>query len=143
MSSASPQQVINGGSAHGSRHAGFKVDCTGAAPASGGGSAASAGKGHVPSPVPGHKVTFAFYQPGRYQWRPDGVGRRIGPAADNDHVCTYCHLPQRQVKAGQKVAAGQRLGKVGATGNSTGPHLHFEMSKGSHWSYGNVAKPSW
>jgi murein DD-endopeptidase MepM/ murein hydrolase activator NlpD len=47
------------------------------------------------------------------------------------------------VKDGQKVTAGQQLGKVGATGNATGPHLHFEMSKGSSWSYGSVAKPNW
>ena len=70
-------------------------------------------------------------------------GQWIGLHADNGHVYTYCHLSQRQVKDGQKVTAGQQLGKVGATGNATGPHLHFEMSKGSSWSYGNVAKPVW
>ena len=66
-----------------------------------------------------------------------------GKGCATSHVCTYCHLSQRQVKEGQKVAAGQQFGKVGTTGNSTGPHLHFEMSKGSRWAYGNVAKPSW
>ncbi|MFE5794986.1 peptidoglycan DD-metalloendopeptidase family protein [Streptomyces sp. NPDC056503] len=68
-------------------------------------------------------------------------GQWIGLAADNGHVYTYCHLSQRQVKAGQKVDAGQQLGRVGTTGNSTGPHLHFEMSKGPTWAYGKVAKP--
>ncbi|MER6110984.1 peptidoglycan DD-metalloendopeptidase family protein [Streptomyces hirsutus] len=70
-------------------------------------------------------------------------GQWIGLRADNDHVYTYCHLSQRQVRTGQKVTAGQRLGAVGRTGNSTGPHLHFEMSRHSTWSYGNVAKPIW
>ncbi|MFJ8106836.1 M23 family metallopeptidase [Streptomyces sp. NPDC096132] len=70
-------------------------------------------------------------------------GQWIGLRADNGHIYTYCHLSQRQVRSGQKVTAGQQLGKVGITGNVTGPHLHFEMSKGSSWSYGNVAKPAW
>lgn len=48
-----------------------------------------------------------------------------------------------RVKAGQKVSAGRQLGKVGAIGNATGPQLHFEMSKGSTWSYGGVARHSW
>ncbi|MFF8942179.1 peptidoglycan DD-metalloendopeptidase family protein [Streptomyces sp. NPDC014864] len=157
------------------RHAGFAVDCRGAAPPPKGGRAPA--KGHVPSPVPGHHVTFGFYSRGPYAWKPDGVGRHtgqdfaaasgtpvvavrngtiawsngqggaygqwIGLHADNGHVYTYCHLSQRQVRNGQKVAAGQQLGKVGATGNATGPHLHFEMSKSGRWSYGNVEKPNW
>jgi len=63
--------------------------------------------------------------------------------ADNGDISTYCHLSERQVKAGQKVSTGRQLGKVGAIGNATGPQLHFEMSKGSTWSYGGVARHSW
>lgn len=83
---------------------------------------------------------------GTIEWsNGDGgaYGQWIGLHGDNGHVYTYCHLSARQVKKGQPVTAGQQLGKVGNTGNSTGPHLHFEMSKGSRWSYGQVAKPSW
>ncbi|MEV8431189.1 M23 family metallopeptidase [Streptomyces chartreusis] len=154
------------------RHAHFKVNCKGAP-------AASHPRKRVPSPVPGHKVTFGFYARGPYAWKPepDGIGRHtgqdfaakpgtpvvavrngtiawsnkaggaygqwIGLRADNGHMYTYCHLSQRQVRTGQKVSAGKQLGLVGSTGNSTGPHLHFEMSKSSTWSYGNVARPNW
>jgi murein DD-endopeptidase MepM/ murein hydrolase activator NlpD len=40
----------------------------------------------------------------------------------------YAHLSERQVEEGEAVVRGQPIGKIGATGRVTGPHLHFSLS---------------
>ena len=39
----------------------------------------------------------------------------------------YAHMRRRTTTNGQRVTAGQTIGEVGALGNATGPHLHFEL----------------
>ncbi|MER0449501.1 transglycosylase family protein [Streptomyces sp. Edi4] len=51
----------------------------------------------------------------------------------------YAHLSALTVKAGQKVNTGQRIGRSGATGHVTGPHLHFEVRTGP--AYGSDVDP--
>jgi len=127
----------------------------------------------VRSPVPGRKVTYPYgrrsprykigYHTGDDYAAPKGTpvvavrngtiawsnnkggayGRWIGLRADNGRLYVYAHLSVRSVRAGQKVKAGQRIGKVGATGKVTGPHLHFEDHPRGPFKYGRGRKPRW
>lgn len=45
----------------------------------------------------------------------------------------YAHLQCVFVGRGQLVEEGQQIGKVGATGHCTGPHLHFSVKRGGVW----------
>jgi len=54
-------------------------------------------------------------------------GRLIVIDHGHDFSTVYGHLAKIQVKAGEKVSKGQAIGTVGLSGNSTGPHLHYEV----------------
>jgi len=54
----------------------------------------------------------------------------------------YAHLSKALAKPGDKVVAGQNIGESGNTGNSSGPHLHFEMRDNIRWSAGKDIDPA-
>jgi murein DD-endopeptidase MepM/ murein hydrolase activator NlpD len=59
------------------------------------------------------------------QWDPGGCGNYIVIAHGGQLSTEYCHLSQFFVAVGQDVQRGQAIAASGATGNVTGPHLHF------------------
>jgi murein DD-endopeptidase MepM/ murein hydrolase activator NlpD len=69
-------------------------------------------------------------------------GYRIEIDHGNGYVTAYNHLSKIEITEGE-VAAGQEIGKSGSSGNTTGPHLHFEVTKDgefmnpSSWLWGN------
>ncbi len=82
------------------------------------------------------KVVFAG-------WSRIGYGNLI--VIENDGVRVYlAHLSALGVYPGQIVSAGEPVGHVGTTGNSTGPHLHFEVRirDPQHAQYGLIVDPS-
>jgi murein DD-endopeptidase MepM/ murein hydrolase activator NlpD len=54
-----------------------------------------------------------------------GISVRLRHA--NGVETAYCHMQYAFVRAGEEVYAGQVIGTAGATGNATGPHLHFSL----------------
>ena len=67
-------------------------------------------------------IRFVAYQDG-------GAGRYVVMRADNGWDMFFAHMQMRSVvvKEGERVKAGQKIGLLGSTGYSTGPHLHFEI----------------
>jgi len=73
----------------------------------------------VGAAAPG-RVTFAGYAAG-------GWGNLVVVLHDSGVRTLYAHLSKVSVRRGALVATGTRVGLVGATGDATGPHLHFEV----------------
>ena len=65
--------------------------------------------------------------------RQNGYGNVIQLQHGAGKTTIYAHLSKIDVRQGQRVEQGQRIGTVGATGWATGPHLHFEFRVGGRF----------
>ena len=76
-------------------------------------------------------VVTPVYATGNGVVRKAGWEGLYGNCIQIDHgfgyVTRYAHLSKIDVRVGQKVVRGETIGKVGTTGKSTGPHLHYEV----------------
>jgi murein DD-endopeptidase MepM/ murein hydrolase activator NlpD len=73
-------------------------------------------------------------------WNSQGYGNLVVLDHGNGWETLYAHLSQFNVDCGQAVYQGSVVGYAGSTGNSTGPHLHFEILNDTYgrvnpWSY--------
>ncbi len=60
-------------------------------------------------------------------WDPGGFGNKVDIDHGNGYHTWYAHLSRIAVAAGQRVTKGQPIAFVGSTGESTGPHLHYQV----------------
>lgn len=77
--------------------------------------------GSTVSASDGGTVIYAGYS--------SSYGNHVKIRHNGGFVTLYAHLNSISVKYGDKVYQGQEIGKCGSTGNSTGPHVHFEIIK--------------
>ncbi|WP_082771857.1 M23 family metallopeptidase [Actinoplanes sp. TFC3] len=69
----------------------------------------------------------------------EGYGNAVLIDHGNGYLTHYGHMSAITVTAGQHVKVGDHIGNEGSTGHSTGPHLHFEVHKGT---YKNPIEPT-
>lgn len=79
-------------------------------------------------------------------WSTTGFGWHVRVKYDDGNTAIHGHMSRLSVKVGQRVAKRQLLGYSGSTGNSTGPHLHWEVRKSSYvpsssWNFTYVIEP--
>jgi murein DD-endopeptidase MepM/ murein hydrolase activator NlpD len=81
-----------------------------------------------------HSGTVAYRQ-----FQAGGAGHYLVIHGSDGSDSVYMHMPRKAVvRPGESVRAGEKIGKVGSTGASTGPHLHFELWT-PHWYAGGRA----
>ncbi len=74
-------------------------------------------------------------------WKSNGGGYQVYVAHGSGLFTAYNHMSAITVRVGEHVGRGQQVGRVGMTGNATGPHCHFEVWRGEVWGSGYRVNP--
>jgi murein DD-endopeptidase MepM/ murein hydrolase activator NlpD len=72
-----------------------------------------------------------------------GFGLAVYILGDDGAVTVYGHVNRYFVEAGERVGAGEQIAEVGNRGQSTGPHLHFEVHPDGEMYSGAVNPGPW
>ena len=72
-----------------------------------------------------------------------GFGLAVYIRGNDGAVTVYGHVNQYFVTAGERVSAGEQIAEVGNRGQSTGPHLHFEVHPGGGMYSGQIDPVPW
>jgi murein DD-endopeptidase MepM/ murein hydrolase activator NlpD len=79
-------------------------------------------------------VTFAG-------WKNNGGGWQVWISHGSNLYTTYNHMSAITVGTGEHVSRGEQVGRIGQSGDATGPHLHFEVWDGPVWDGGQRMNP--
>ena len=74
-------------------------------------------------------------------WKTTAAATRSGSPTAPELYTTYNHMSSITVSNAASVGRGPQVGRVGMTGNATGPHLHFEVWRGPVWDGGTRVNP--
>ena len=74
-------------------------------------------------------------------WKSNGGGYQVWIAHGSGLYTTYNHMSGVSVGTGQRVSRGQQVGRIGQSGNASGPHCHFEVWQGPVWDGGRRVNP--
>ncbi len=74
-------------------------------------------------------------------WKDNGGGYQVWISHGSGLFTTYNHMSAIITHVGAHVGRGQQVGRVGMTGDATGPHLHFEVWHGMVWGSGVRVNP--
>ena len=74
-------------------------------------------------------------------WKSNGGGWQVWISHGGDMYTTYNHMSAITVGTGESVRRGEQVGRIGQSGDATGPHLHFEVWIGPIWAGGQRMNP--
>lgn len=94
----------------------------------------AAGYGSTVVAAAGGRVIFSG-------WKSNGGGWQVWISHGGDFFTTYNHLSAITVGTGESVSRGTQVGRIGMSGDATGPHLHFETWIGPIWNGGQRMNP--